>query len=271
MRSERQAQLYRSRRIAWRAATAAQRFNVFSRVLETEALAAARALDRRLAAGLAMPALAGVPFVAKNLFDLRGHPTLAGAAPRQADARRADAAVLRALLDAGAVPIGLTHMDEYACGATGENVIGGAVRNPWDPSRITGGSSAGTAAAIAAGVVPLGLGSDTNGSIRAPAAFCGIWGLRPGTGRLSTRGCFPYAESLDAAGPMAADAGSLALAWQALSSPAPEAETGGRGRLGLACCGPASRSMPSRKPERAARGGRFRVRAHDRPSGCGRA
>ena len=127
-----------------------------------------------------MPALAGVPFVAKNLFDLRGHPTLAGAAPRQADAPAArDAAVLRALLDAGAVPIGLTHMDEYACGATGENVIGGAVRNPWDPSRITGGSSAGTAAAIAAGVVPLGLGSDTNGSIRAPAAFCGIWGLRP--------------------------------------------------------------------------------------------
>ena len=113
-------------------AMAAQRFNVFSRVLETEALAAARALDRRLAAGLAMPALAGVPFVAKNLFDLRGHPTLAGAAPRQADAPAArDAAVLRALLDAGAVPIGLTHMDEYACGATGENVIGGAVRNPW--------------------------------------------------------------------------------------------------------------------------------------------
>ena len=213
-------------------ATAAQRFNVFSRVLETEALAAARALDRRLAAGLAMPALAGVPFVAKNLFDLRGHPTLAGAAPRQADAPAArDAAVLRALLDAGAVPIGLTHMDEYACGATGESVIGGAVRNPWDPSRITGGSSAGTAAAIAAGVVPLGLGSDTNGSIRAPAAFCGIWGLRPGTGRLSTQGCFPYAESLDAAGPMAADAGSLALAWRALRGGASDALVSGHGRL----------------------------------------
>ena len=213
-------------------AMAAQRFNVFSRVLETEALAAARALDRRLAAGLAMPALAGVPFVAKNLFDLRGHPTLAGAAPRQADAPAArDAAVLRALLDAGAVPIGLTHMDEYACGATGENVIGGAVRNPWDPSRITGGSSAGTAAAIAAGVVPLGLGSDTNGSIRAPAAFCGIWGLRPGTGRLSTQGCFPYAESLDAAGPMAADAGGLALAWQALRGGASDALVSGHGRL----------------------------------------
>ena len=191
-----------------------------------------------------MPALAGVPFVAKNLFDLRGHPTLAGAAPRQADAPAArDAAVLRALLDAGAVPIGLTHMDEYACGATGENVIGGAVRNPWDPSRITGGSSAGTAAAIAAGVVPLGLGSDTNGSIRAPAAFCGIWGLRPGTGRLSTRGCFPYAESLDAAGPMAADAGSLALA-AGVEQPAPEAETGGRGRLRLLRAGFAEHAEP---------------------------
>ena len=187
-----------------------------------------------------------MPFVAKNLFDLRGH--LAGAAPRQADAPAArDAAVLRALLDAGAVPIGLTHMDEYACGATGENVIGGAVRNPWDPSRITGGSSAGTAAAIAAGVVPLGLGSDTNGSIRAPAAFCGIWGLRPGTGRLSTQGCFPYAESLDAAGPMAADAGGLALAWQALRGGASDALVSGHGRLRIECYGPASRSMPSRK------------------------
>ena len=156
--------------------------------------------------------------------------------------------MLRALLDAGAVPIGLTHMDEYACGATGENVIGGAVRNPWDPSRITGGSSAGTAAAIAAGVVPLGLGSDTNGSIRAPAAFCGIWGLRPGTGRLSTQGCFPYAESLDAAGPMAADAGGLALAWQALRGGASDALVSGHGRLRIECYGPASRSMPSRKP-----------------------
>jgi len=204
-------------------AARAEPLHVFSALLDSEAAQAVRALARAQAAGAAPGPLAGVPFVIKNLFDLRGRPTLAGAQARLGEppAPR-HAAAVRALLEAGAIPVGLTHMDEYACGATGENVIGGPVRNPLDPGRIAGGSSAGTAAAIAAGIVPLGLGSDTNGSIRAPAAFCGIWGLRPGAGALSAEGCFPYAESLDAVGPMASDARLLARAYAVLRGRPPD-------------------------------------------------
>jgi aspartyl-tRNA(Asn)/glutamyl-tRNA(Gln) amidotransferase subunit A len=107
-------------------------------------------------------------------------------------------------------------------------VSGGPVRNPLDLSRITGGSSAGTAALVAAGVVPFGLGSDTNGSIRAPAAFCGIWGLRPTMGRLSSVGCVPYAQSLDTVGPMAGTAGDLALAYAAMLGMDAPADAPGR-------------------------------------------
>ncbi len=196
--------------------------NCLSLLLQEEAIARAKVLDRERLAGMPLPPLAGVPFVVKNLLDVAGHPTLAGAEARQDEApARRSAAVVRALIAAGAIPVALTQMDEYACGATGENVIGGPVRNPRDPTRITGGSSAGTAAAIAAGIAPLGLGSDTNGSIRAPAAFCGVWGLRPTTGGVSTQGCFPYAQSLDAVGPMASDAEGLALAYQAMQAAGP--------------------------------------------------
>ncbi|SPA18427.1 putative amidase [Cupriavidus taiwanensis] len=204
-------------RDALRRTEAAAPLNACSALLAHRALAQAAALDRRRSQCRPMPPLAGVPFVVKNLLDVRGHVTLAGAAPRaqQPPAPR-DADAVEALVAAGAVPVALAAMDEYACGATGENVIGGPVRNPLDRSRITGGSSAGTAALVAAGVVPFGLGSDTNGSIRAPAAFCGIWGLRPTTGRLSLRGCVPYAQSLDTVGPMAGSAGDLALAYTAM-------------------------------------------------------
>ncbi|MBB3013320.1 AtzE family amidohydrolase [Cupriavidus alkaliphilus] len=212
-------------RDALQRAEAAAPLNACSALLAHSALAQAAALDRRRAGGQPMPPLAGVPFVVKNLLDVLGHATLAGAEPRAQDppaTRHADA--VEALVAAGAVPVALAAMDEYACGATGENVIGGPVRNPLDPLRITGGSSAGTAALVAAGVVPFGLGSDTNGSIRAPAAFCGIWGLRPTTGRLSLRGCVPYAQSLDTVGPMAGSAADLALAYAAmLGVDAPEA------------------------------------------------
>ncbi|SOY68975.1 putative amidase [Cupriavidus taiwanensis] len=217
-------------RDALQRAEAAAPLNACSALLAHGALAQAAALDRRRAHGLPLPALAGVPFVVKNLLDVRGHATLAGAAPRaqQPPATR-DADAVEALVAAGAVPVALAAMDEYACGATGENVIGGPVRNPLDPSRITGGSSAGTAALVAAGVVPFGLGSDTNGSIRAPAAFCGIWGLRPTTGRFSLRGCVPYAQSLDTVGPMAGSAGDLALAYAAMLGVEAPGDTQGRG------------------------------------------
>lgn len=204
-------------REALQRAEAAAPLNACSALLAQGALAQAAALERRRDQGRPLPPLAGVPFVVKNLLDVRGHATLAGAAPRAqepAATRHADA--VEALAAAGAVPVALASMDEYACGATGENVIGGPVRNPLDAARITGGSSAGTAALVAAGVVPFGLGSDTNGSIRAPAAFCGIWGLRPTTGRLSLAGCVPYAQSLDTVGPMAGSAGDLVLAYAAM-------------------------------------------------------
>lgn len=214
-------------------AQAAAPLNACSALLADSALTQAGALDRQRAQGRPLPPLAGVPFVVKNLLDVRGHATLAGAASRAGAppaARHADA--VEALVAAGAVPVALSAMDEYACGATGENVIGGPVRNPLDTSRIVGGSSAGTAALVAAGVVPFGLGSDTNGSIRAPAAFCGIWGLRPTTGRISTAGCVPYAESLDVVGPMAGTAGDLALAYAAmLGMPAPVDTAGGAAGL----------------------------------------
>ncbi|WP_043354471.1 AtzE family amidohydrolase [Cupriavidus basilensis] len=194
--------------------------NCVSRLLAREAVVGAGACDTARLAGKAPLPLAGVPFVVKNLLDVEGHATLAGAHARanEPPATRS-AAVVQALMAAGAIPVALTQMDEYACGATGENVIGGPVRNPLDPARIAGGSSAGTAAAIAAGIAPIGIGSDTNGSIRAPASFCGIWGLRPTTGRMSAQGCFPYAESLDAVGPMASDAAGLALAYRAMLGP----------------------------------------------------
>ncbi|SPA32503.1 putative amidase [Cupriavidus taiwanensis] len=215
-------------RDALQRAAAAAPLNACSALLPDSALAQAAALDRLCAQGRPLTPLAGVPFVVKNLLDVRGHATLAGAAPRAKEPpalRHAD--TVETLVAAGAVPVALAAMDEYACGATGENVTGGPVRNPLDPARITGGSSAGTAALVAAGVVPFGLGSDTNGSIRAPAAFCGIWGLRPTTGRLSLRGCVPYAQSLDTVGPMAGNAGDLALAYAAmLGMDAPEDKQG---------------------------------------------
>ncbi|MFJ1252057.1 amidase family protein [Cupriavidus sp. CuC1] len=196
--------------------------NCVSRLLVEEATAGAGACGAARFGGEAPRPLAGVPFVIKNLLDVQGHATLAGAHARASEPpATSSAAVVQALMAAGAIPVALTQMDEYACGATGENVIGGPVRNPLDPARIAGGSSAGTAAAIAAGVAPVGIGSDTNGSIRAPASFCGIWGLRPTTGRISTQGCFPYAESLDAVGPMASDATGLALAYRAMLGAGP--------------------------------------------------
>lgn len=203
-------------------AAAVEPLNCVSQLLAAQAMAGALACDTARLAGKAPLPLAGVPFVVKNLLDVQGHATLAGAHARANEPPAAsNAAVVQAWIAAGAIPVALTQMDEYACGATGENVIGGPVRNPLDPARIAGGSSAGTAAAIAAGIAPIGIGSDTNGSIRAPASFCGIWGLRPTTGRIPTQGCFPYAESLDAVGPMASDASGLALAYRAMQGAGP--------------------------------------------------
>ncbi|TCZ54284.1 AtzE family amidohydrolase [Roseicella aquatilis] len=197
--------------------------NAFTALLADRALARAAALDARIAAGEAVGPLAGVPFAAKNLFDLAGLPTLAGSRIRRtAPPAARDAWVVRRLEAAGAICLGALNMDEFAYGFTTENSHDGPARNPHDLSRIAGGSSGGSGAAVAAGLVPLSLGTDTNGSIRVPASLNGLWGLKPTYGRLSRQGTFPFVYSLDHVGPFARGVADLATAYDALQGPDPE-------------------------------------------------
>ncbi|WP_321906084.1 AtzE family amidohydrolase [Paraburkholderia tropica] len=192
--------------------------NAFDRVFRDEAIKQATHIDKLLAQDGDPGPLAGVPFAAKGLFDVAGYPTVAGSAARlHVSPSCVDADAVARMKQAGAVLVGTTHMDELACGATGENPHFGNVRNPLDRARMTGGSSSGSAAAVAAGCVPLALGSDTNGSIRAPAALCGLWSIKPTYGRLSTHGVVPYAESLDCIGGFAADVSDLAVLYETLA------------------------------------------------------
>ena len=194
--------------------------NCFTRVLEDVALADADAVDARVAAGENAGALAGVPFAAKNLFDIAGVTTLAGSKILAGNAPAArDATAVARLRAAGAVLVGATNMDEFAYGFVTENAHYGATRNPHDTSRVAGGSSGGSAAAVAAGMVPLALGSDTNGSIRVPAALCGVYGLKPTYGRVSRAGAFLFAASLDHVGPFARSARDLAAVLDVLQGP----------------------------------------------------
>ncbi|SEK96558.1 aspartyl-tRNA(Asn)/glutamyl-tRNA(Gln) amidotransferase subunit A [Pseudoxanthomonas sp. GM95] len=148
--------------------------------------------------------LAGVPFAVKDLFDVRGLTTTAGAAMRvDAPVATRDAVVVQRLKQAGAVLVGTTNMDEFAYGFATVNAHFGTTRNPHDVQRLAGGSSGGSAAAVAAGLVPFALGSDTNGSIRVPAALCGIYGLRSTHGQVPLDGVFPFVDALDVAGPFA--------------------------------------------------------------------
>lgn len=186
--------------------------NCFSELLGTQARADAVSADAAIHnAGPAPGPLAGVPFAAKDLFDVRGVVTRSGSTidlDRPAAAR--DSAAVERLRGAGATLIGTTVMDEYAYGFTSENTHYGAVRNPHDPTRVAGGSSGGSAAAVAAGIVPLALGSDTNGSVRVPAALCGVLGLKPTYGTVSRRGLRLFAPSLDHVGLFARSVRDLA-------------------------------------------------------------
>ena len=194
--------------------------NAFTDRTFERALAAAAAIDQKRARGLPLGPLAGVPFAVKNLFDIAGLTTRAGAAlNRGHPPARADAFLVRRLNDAGAVLTGALNMGEYAYDFTGENAHDGVCRNPIDPARMAGGSSSGSGAATAAGLAPISLGSDTNGSIRVPASFCGIFGLEPTYGRLGRSGTFPFCDSLDHLGPLARSVGDLALAYDALQAP----------------------------------------------------
>jgi AtzE family amidohydrolase len=194
--------------------------NAFTLVLADQALDDARRLDAAIAAGATPGPLAGAPFAVKNLYDIKGVVTLAGSIVRR-DAAPAprDAPLVAGLKAAGAILVGALNMDEFAYGFVTENAHYGATRNPHDLERIVGGSSGGSAAAVAAGMVPLTLGTDTNGSIRVPAALCGVFGLKATLGRLDRAGVFPFVDSLDHAGPFARDVGDLAAAYDAMTDP----------------------------------------------------
>ncbi|MFC7052077.1 AtzE family amidohydrolase [Hansschlegelia quercus] len=188
----------------------------FTDVTGERARAKAATVD---ASGVAGP-LAGVPFAVKNLFDVEGLATRAGSKiNRELAPARRDAALIRRLEAAGAVLVGALNMGEYAYDFTGENVHDGPSRNPHDATRMSGGSSGGSGAAVGAGLVPLALASDTNGSIRVPSALCGTFGLKPTFGRLSRAGTFPFVHSLDHLGPLANSVGLLAAAYDAMQGP----------------------------------------------------
>jgi aspartyl-tRNA(Asn)/glutamyl-tRNA(Gln) amidotransferase subunit A len=190
--------------------------NAFTDILSERALLEARAVDDAVSGGRHLP-LAGVPYAVKNLYDVEGLTTRAGARINHENPPAAtDAALVRKLKAAGAVLVGATHMGEYAYDFTGESAHDGICRNPHDTSRMTGGSSSGSAAAAAAGMVPLAMGSDTNGSIRVPASFCGLFGLKPTYGRLSRSGTYPFVGSLDHLGPLTRSAEDLALIFDVL-------------------------------------------------------
>jgi 1-carboxybiuret hydrolase len=194
--------------------------NAFTDVTAQRALQAASALDARLAVGdttvQGLPLL-GVPFAVKNLFDVAGITTLAGSkVERGKPAATVDGPLVARLQAAGAVLVGALNMDEYAYGFTTENSHEGPCHNPHDLTRIAGGSSGGSAAAIAAGQVPITLGSDTNGSIRVPSSLCGTFGLKPTYGRLPRNGTYPFVASLDHLGPFGRSAMDLAVVYDAL-------------------------------------------------------
>jgi AtzE family amidohydrolase len=196
--------------------------NCFTAVFAERALRTARGIDEAVRRGRDPGPLAGVPFAVKNLYDVSGEVTLAGSIiERDKPAAARDATLAARLEQAGAVLVGALNMDEYAYGFTTENSHYGPTRNPHDPTRVAGGSSGGSAAAVAAGLVPLSLGSDTNGSIRVPAALCGVFGLKPTFGRLSRQGVFPFVHSLDHTGAFASTVRDLALAYDAMQGPDP--------------------------------------------------
>lgn len=194
--------------------------NSFTDVTADRARARARAVDADIAAGKTVGPLAGVPFAVKNLFDVAGLSTRAGSKiNRDLAPSKRDATLIERLEAAGAVLVGALNMGEYAYDFTGENVHDGPSRNPHDTTRMTGGSSGGSGCAVGGALVPIALGSDTNGSIRVPSSFCGIFGLKPTYGRLSRARSFPFVASLDHLGPVARSVTDLALAYDAMQGP----------------------------------------------------
>lgn len=198
--------------------------NAFLTVTAELALRQAKAADEAFARGEDRGPLQGIPFAAKDIFDTAGVRTTYGSRIFAEHVPASDAELIRILGESGAVLVGKVGLHEFAYGITSTNPHFGAVRNPWDPERIPGGSSGGSGAAVAAGMALMALGTDTGGSIRIPSSFCGVCGLKPTFGRLSTAGCRPLSASLDHMGPMAASVEDLALTMAALDGRAPAPE-----------------------------------------------
>lgn len=189
-----------------------------TRILAERAVADATLIDDALAMGRDPGPLAGVPFGVKDLFDVAGLPTTAGSALyERASPAAEDAEAIRRLRGAGAVLVATLNMDEFAYGFATINARYGTTRNPHDLTRLAGGSSGGSAAAVAAGLLPFSLGSDTNGSVRVPASLCGLYGLKPTHGDLPLGGVFPFAESFDDTGPFTATLADMVAVWEVLS------------------------------------------------------
>ncbi|MFC5831815.1 amidase [Nonomuraea insulae] len=206
--------------------------NAFVTVDAAGALAQARRADEELAGGADRGPLHGIPVAVKDLIMVAGMPATMGSRHFATYVPEADAECVARLRRAGAVIVGKTTTHEFAYGPTGDRSATGPSRNPWDPARMTGGSSGGSGAAVAAGIVPLAVGTDTGGSVRIPAALCGIAGFKPAYGAIPADGVFPLSRSLDHVGVLAGGAADCLIAYRCLTGDVPEAAgTPGAGRV----------------------------------------